>query len=566
MKNQPYFNSKPSHLLSQGGGVISSLFKAAMLISLTGLSLFSRLQSQTINGEANPCGNEEYTYSVANPPSCNHSTCYGYLGTKAPYNAYQWSITEGTGTFISGQNSSQPKIRWDCNANTTGKLKCVITCHYWESYVCSGNGSDNQTCCYPHTESSTFNYTVSIKCPPTIVTISGPSYLPCCNSNNYNYSLSYSGTGDYNIEWEVPIGWTINSGQGTVNINVTPANGANGLPIKAYVWVNGCDRVKAQTIVSKPISRLLEVQQIGTWPKIICQDVTGLNFCVEPYACATYNWSFTTGYISNPFRVGSYPPRLPATYTPNGNCVNNVSLFENLEDNYAYYDINLSISSPCGNKTYSKRINMMHGVPDLPIIGWDGEFGDLCVCRRNVLFWTTNDDPGVDDWEYVFDNGTNTYTITGNQILGTDFCDFGSTWAQNPNSDVTIEVRTHNVCGWSATKTITISAARFKNINATECSIYPAGPNSSGINASSTMLLDGLHLKPNPASKYIEIEWNTAETLGTLLVVNLNGKVVEKKDRFVKNQILDISNLAMGTYIVKIQLQNSVLISKMVIQ
>ena len=71
-----------------------------------------------------------------------------------------------------------------------------------------------------------------------------------------------------------------------------------------------------------------------------------------------------------------------------------------------------------------------------------------------------------------------------------------------------------------------------------------------------------LDFYPNPASK--ELNFSNYNSIEKVTIYSINGKKVESKDLI--NKRLDISNLATGTYFVKIQSDNVEVTKKLVIQ
>jgi CubicO group peptidase (beta-lactamase class C family) len=72
--------------------------------------------------------------------------------------------------------------------------------------------------------------------------------------------------------------------------------------------------------------------------------------------------------------------------------------------------------------------------------------------------------------------------------------------------------------------------------------------------------LSELKLTPNPASDYIEV--NTASPMANLRLEDIHGKVIELKvvkDTYSK---LDLSNLKVGTYFLRLTLLNGVVLAK----
>ena len=99
-----------------------------------------------------------------------------------------------------------------------------------------------------------------ITIPSTPSTISGPS-APTMNSS-VNYSITaVSGATSYT--WTVPIGWTINSGQGTTSIAVTAGTNAGNITVTA---INTCGISSAST------------KAVSSWRPIVATGGTVSNY------------------------------------------------------------------------------------------------------------------------------------------------------------------------------------------------------------------------------------------------------------------------------------------------
>jgi hypothetical protein len=486
--------------------------------------------------------------------NCSGQSCTANGVTYNPETQYEWSCGRGS---IQSQSATGAVVKWDCPAGGNF-LRCdayCVTYQLVETKDTAGNVI-SRICVSSKTFLATKTIWVTPKCPPEVVNIVGPDYIPCCDNNSYFFSAG-SGGGDYNYEWTLPGGWTLNSGQGSPSVLVTPANGQNGAKVQVTVWPKGCDKTLAGNTGSVTITRMPQLTKTGFWPNVICSTGT-VTLCVDSLPCTNYQWSDSVGNFNNPINSPSV-----TNQTGNGRCYTfNVAAKDN--DNFGFVDINLRATSPCGEQILKHRIKVPAGVPDMPQIGWDGELGDLCVCRRNVLFWTTNDDPTIEEWEWSFDNGSSTYTLSG-QTIGTDFCDFGPSWALNPNSDVTVKVRTRNICGWSTYKTITISAARFRNISSSDCNQYPAGPAPLSAEKKEINPMGRLNITPNPASGKVQLSWAPGET-GRLLVYDLNGRMVMEIPKLVSGSEITLPGLPAGSYMVKVSSGHTWYVNRLMLQ
>ncbi|MCC6721296.1 MAG: T9SS type A sorting domain-containing protein [Bacteroidia bacterium] len=140
------------------------------------------------------------------------------------------------------------------------------------------------------------------------------------------------------------------------------------------------------------------------------------------------------------------------------------------------------------------------------------------MATRNVIFEITNAEEGS-EFEWIFDNGTTSFTLEGGTI-GTNFEEFGPTWAANPNSDVTLTIRAKNACGYGTNTIFIISAARFKAINDQDCDIYLQKRTTPQTE------IDNLICYPNPSNKLITVLKPTHLIQGELKIYNTIGKII----------------------------------------
>lgn len=80
--------------------------------------------------------------------------------------------------------------------------------------------------------------------------------------------------------------------------------------------------------------------------------------------------------------------------------------------------------------------------------------------------------------------------------------------------------------------------------------------------------LNELTVSPNPASEYIEVRVNENNTIKSIQVMSLEGKVVSVATTVVDNHTtqLDVSSLAKGTYLIQLSTDNGQLTRKVIVQ
>jgi len=203
----------------------------------------------TINGSTNPCQGANQSYSATS----NNATSYNWTVPSG------WIINSGQGTAIinvtvgsgSGQVCATPS-----NACGSGVAGCK---------------------------------TVSVSQLVGTMSISGLSNP--CQGSNQNYSGTASNATSYN--WTVPSGWTINSGQGTANINVTVSSGSGQV---CATPSNACGSGVA-VCQSVTVTQLVGVAII-TGSTNPCQG-SNQSYTATSNNAASYNWTVPSGWTIN---------------------------------------------------------------------------------------------------------------------------------------------------------------------------------------------------------------------------------------------------------------------------
>ncbi|WP_240336967.1 ice-binding family protein [Rufibacter psychrotolerans] len=128
--------------------------------------------------------------------------------------------------------------------------------------------------------------------PPMPSTITGPKEI-CGGKDRITYSIAPV-SGAASFQWTVPAGWTIESGQGTTSITVTP--GTTGGQVKVTAE-NGCGKSassEAQVAVS-PSAPQKPTQLSG--PEQVCANADRITYRVANDPTATsYTWTVPEGW------------------------------------------------------------------------------------------------------------------------------------------------------------------------------------------------------------------------------------------------------------------------------
>jgi hypothetical protein len=204
---------------------------AAMLIMLC--SFPSMAQFTVEGGNYNPCEGSEVTISL-DPISVDNyfffcSDADGYTGTKF----YKYSVSYSTGTYVvtngipigSYTSSSTIKIKPTPN-NWVSPGNLVLTV---KGYRDDGSGTIVE--CFGTQETFTLNPRKNFP------SISGLSEINAPGAATYTLGSSIPGV---TLNWSVPAGWAINSGQGTTSISTTPAFQDGNVQVTTSPAVTAC--------------------------------------------------------------------------------------------------------------------------------------------------------------------------------------------------------------------------------------------------------------------------------------------------------------------------------------
>jgi uncharacterized protein YbdZ (MbtH family) len=209
-----------------------------------------------ITGNLVPCtGQSNVTYAIA---------------AVAGATGYNWTVPAGW-TITSGQGTTSIIV-------TTGNN--------------AGNVSVSATNSCGPGASRTLSVTPSSTAAPAPGPITGIS-IPCIGQTSLTYSIAaVAGASSYN--WTVPAGWTINSGQGTISIQVTAGSVAGNVSVVA---ANGCGTGIASTLAVQPTFTppVAPGNIIGN--SVPCSSGGNLTYSVLLVSSAyAYNWTVPAGW------------------------------------------------------------------------------------------------------------------------------------------------------------------------------------------------------------------------------------------------------------------------------
>jgi gliding motility-associated-like protein len=200
------------------------------------------------------CLNATQTYSIAN--------VNGAI-------SYTWAVPAGW-TILSGQGTATIEVKVGSGA---GNIAVAAV---------NGCGSSNQ---------QKLAVVPTAGVPATIGAISEPQGSFCQGATNLTYSIAALPNAASYI-WEVPAGWTIDSGQGTTHIKVTAGTTAGEVKVSAS---NACGAGSSKTIQVaprvQPIAPLLATAQ-----QSLCAGMPTIYSVVPVADVDSYQWEVPSGW------------------------------------------------------------------------------------------------------------------------------------------------------------------------------------------------------------------------------------------------------------------------------
>ncbi|WP_192822854.1 gliding motility-associated C-terminal domain-containing protein [Rufibacter sp. LB8] len=208
----------------------------------------------SISGPVSYCAdNTEYTYSIT--PVAGATT-------------YNWTIPVGW-TLVSGEGTTSIVVRPSTNSGSISVAGVN---------VCGEGIASSQA------------ITITGVKPIQPGAISG-NPLPC-RGTTVTYSIA-AVTGATGYVWEVPAGWTLESGQNSTSITVTTGLGTGNVTVKA-VSVCGESPVRTQTVTSSTFPPVQPEAIVGQ--ELPCANSQNITYSVRnPIADMTYTWSLPAG-------------------------------------------------------------------------------------------------------------------------------------------------------------------------------------------------------------------------------------------------------------------------------
>jgi hypothetical protein len=260
------------------GGTITA-GQGTSSITVTWTTLGAQTISVNYNNQYGCSANSPTVYNVtvnALPTptiSGNNNVCQGTANiytTEAAQSGYIWSVSAG-GQIQSGQGTNSVTILWNSSGAQT------VSVNYTNANGC--------------TAASPTSYAVTVKVAPT-PTITGPSTACADPGFNINYSTEAGYTG---YIWTISNGGSINSGQGTNQVQVTwNSGGAQTLSVN-YTNGNGCSAANA-TVLNVTVTTVPDAAGAITGTSAVCGGAQGVAYSCAPINGSTYTmWNLPPG-------------------------------------------------------------------------------------------------------------------------------------------------------------------------------------------------------------------------------------------------------------------------------
>jgi hypothetical protein len=393
---------------------------------------------------------------------------------------YTWTLPAGT-TINSGQGTTSINITMGA-AFVSGTIS-----------VSAGNGCGN----------SVVRSANILSAPSTPSSVSGP-INGVCNGTTQNYSCPISTTGASSYNWTVPVGSTINSGQGTSAINVT-------LPAS---YLSGTIAVTAGNACGNSSARSVTVRSVPAAPGTISGPASNLCsggiFAYSIVAVAgttSYNWTPPVGCTIQTNTGTAITILIPAGFI-SGN-------------------LSVSGTNACGTGT-AKTLALV-GKPGTPstIVG----AAQVCPSALGAPFSTTP----IAGLSY-------TWTVPASVSIATGQGTAAATMNWGAAAG-TIYVKATNSCGTSSniSKAITLAACRTSGGSELAEEIQPSTP--------------GMVVYPNPGRGMYQLKLEGAPSRGTVYVYSMQGVEIlnqSKDDQSIEIR-LNLENQPAGTYLIRYQ-------------
>lgn len=201
---------------------------------------------------------------------CENSTQNYSIAAVSGAASYTWSVPAGW-EILSGQGTTAIQVK-------AGTVAGNIT-------VTAVNG------CGDSNQSAILTVAPAAGVPAAIAAINAPANSFCQGTPNLTYSIAALPDAT-SYTWEVPAGWTITAGQGTISINVTAGTEPGQIKVTA---ANACGNGSTKAIEVAPQTTPL-TPPITAGTQTPCAGVTATYSVVATAGTDTYLWEVPAGW------------------------------------------------------------------------------------------------------------------------------------------------------------------------------------------------------------------------------------------------------------------------------
>jgi subtilisin-like proprotein convertase family protein len=406
------------------------------------------------------------------------------------------------GAFAASQAANATSYAWTAPAGMT---------------ITSGQGTANATITASTAASGDVCVTASNACgssaavcrsvsaqtaaPTTPGTVSGVT--KACPGETRPFSVAAVARASF-YSWTLPAGTTLVSGAGTNSVSIQFNSGYNGGTI-SVVAGNGCGnspaRTKAMSLNTPATPAVMNGSAAG-----VCNSIQ--TYSVTPVAGLTYNWTAPSNatILSGQGTSSVQIQFLPAFLSGN---------------------VSVTASNTCGTST--ARVKAVKAVPAVPT----SITGATSVCKGQTgVAYSTAPVAGATTYTWTIPSGTTLVSGQGTTNIVLNF-------ALNA-SNSSLRVKAGNSCATSTNRTL--------NITVNNC------PKISDFTSKQQA---GINLLPNPASTYVEVQFNsTSDARAELRINNILGQIVLKQfistENGFNNYMIDLRKMTKGVYVISI--------------
>ncbi|MBO2542812.1 T9SS type A sorting domain-containing protein [Salegentibacter sp. BDJ18] len=344
-----------------------------------------------ISGENQVCPGIIKTYSISQVPDAE---------------SYNWTVPAG----------------WTINGDANSNQISVTTGNYDQN----GNISVTAVNSCGESEANILAVNVDYGTPPLPGEISlqiGDGFEVICPESSLSFSISEMNEAE-SYTWDLPQGWTIVSGQGTPQIQVTSGQYGESGEVSVSA-TNNCGTGNLQTLevnIDPPAPVIENIQITGEVE--VCADATQLEYSIPQISYAdSYEWSLPSGWV--------------ITSEENTNSI--IVSASPTSGNIEVFAIN-----ECGDSEItSLAVTAVNDVPNQPgTISTDLGIDAICPPRNDISFSVPNDSE-VDYYRWILPSGWEIVSGENTNAILVNVTNSA------PYSNEIVKVVAGNICGES---------------------------------------------------------------------------------------------------------------------